>query len=65
MHYQTFEDEKMAKLHEEVVVLKISKLLKDKDEDVGQLANSDALDALEQVSTELFGPGVMIEIERA
>lgn len=55
----------MAKLHEEVVVLKISKLLKDKEEDVGQLANSDALEALEQVSAELFGPGVMIEIERA
>ena len=55
----------MAKLHEEVIVLKVSKLLKDKDEDVGLLANNDALDALEQVSTELFGPGVMIEIERA
>lgn len=55
----------MAKLHEEVIVLKISKLQKDKDEDVGLLANNEVLEALEQVSTELFGAGVLIEIERA
>jgi hypothetical protein len=54
----------MAKLHEEVVVLKISKLLKDKDE-APTLADAEVLTALEQVAAELLGGGVMIEFERA
>jgi hypothetical protein len=54
----------MAKLHEEVIVLKISKLLKDND-NAPQLADNEVLTALEQVATELLGGGVMIEFERA
>jgi hypothetical protein len=55
----------MAKLHEEVIVLKISKLLKDKDDASQILADNEVLTALEQVATELLGGGVMIEFERA
>lgn len=54
----------MAKIHEEIIVLKISKLHKDQEEDVSQLVNAEILEALEQVSAELFGEGVLIEIER-
>jgi hypothetical protein len=55
----------MAKLHEEVIVLKISKLLKDSEEAPQMLADNEILTSLEQVTAELLGSGVMIEFERA
>ena len=55
----------MAKIHEEVVVIKLSKLVKDKDGDQQLLASNDICDALQSVAEELLGSGVVVEVERA
>jgi len=56
----------MAKIYEEVVVIKLSKLVKDNDETAaGTLASADAVAALEQVAQELVGSGVVVEIDVA
>jgi hypothetical protein len=54
----------MAKIQEEVVVIKVSKLLKDTDiqEDV---LTADVLTSLEVVVTELAGAGALVEIDKA
>jgi hypothetical protein len=54
----------MAKVYEEVIVIKVSKLIKD-NADVASIANEDVIVALEQVAQELVGSGVIVEIERA
>lgn len=54
----------MAKIHEEVVVIKISRLVKD-NEEVTVVATDDTLAALEQVTQELVGNGIVVEVERA
>jgi hypothetical protein len=55
----------MAKIHEEVVVIKISKLVKDDhDATQGTLATQDTIAALEQVAQELVGEGVVVEVEK-
>lgn len=54
----------MAKVYEEVIVIKVSKLIKDND-NVAPIANEDVIVALEQVAQELVGTGVIVEIERA
>ena len=55
----------MAKIHEEVVVIKLSKLVKDKDGDEQYLASNDICEALQSVAEELLGSGVVVEVERA
>jgi hypothetical protein len=62
----------MAKIYEEVVVIKLSKLIKDKDADdvsnssTGDLiATNDICDALQAVAEELAGAGVVVEVVRA
>ena len=54
----------MATLHEEVVVVKISKLVKNGDEQT-TLLTEDVLLSLEAVVQELAGTGTMIEIQVA
>ena len=54
----------MAKIHEEVVVIKLSKLVRDNDT-VGVLADTDVVAALQSVAEELLGAGVIVEAERA
>jgi hypothetical protein len=54
----------MAKLHEEVLVIKVSKLLKD-NEDTKEIISNDTLRSLESVVEELAGAGTLVEIERA
>jgi len=54
----------MAKIHEEVVVIKLSKLIKD-GQDTGSIATQDLTDALTAVAEELAGTGVVVEVERA
>ena len=54
----------MAKIHEEIVVIKLSKLVKDTD--VGtEIATDDIVSALQSVAEELAGAGVVVETERA
>lgn len=56
----------MAKLHEEVLVIKVSKLVKDTVQGVNALIlDLDAITSLESVVQELAGPGVLVEIETA
>lgn len=55
----------MAKIYNETIAIKLSKLIKDSDQDVAEIANADIQTALEQVAQELVGDGVIVEIERA
>lgn len=58
------QDNKMAKLHEEVLVIKVSKLLKDSDT-AAEIVNNEMLGNLEAVIEELAGSGTLVEVERA
>ena len=56
----------MAKLHEEVVVIKLSKLLKDSQDASGvTILNQETIDSLEAVVQELAGAGTLVEIQVA
>jgi len=55
----------MAKIHEEVLVIKLSKLVKEGSEDASQIATKDLEDALIAVAEELAGDGVIVEVEQA
>ena len=55
----------MAKIHEEVVIIKLSKLVKEKDQGSELVATNDICDALQSVAEELLGSGVVVEVERA
>jgi hypothetical protein len=55
----------MAKIVEEIVILRVTKLLKNKEDTTDVLlANNEFLYSLEQVATELLGDGTVVEIER-
>lgn len=54
----------MAKMIEDVLVIKLSKLVKDSDSSES-IVNDDIQVALEQVAQELAGSGVLVEVERA
>jgi len=54
----------MAKIVENVVVIKLSKIVKDSESDATDIAGSDMQSALEQVAQELVGDGVVVEVER-
>ena len=55
----------MAKLHEEVVVIKVSTLLRDDVTTTPELFNKDTIDSLEAVVQELAGTGTLVEIQVA
>ena len=54
----------MAKIHEEIVVIKLSKLIRE-DAEAEPIASDDIITALQQVAEELTGTGVVVEAERA
>lgn len=54
----------MAKIQEEVIVIKLSKLIKS-DADSSSMVAADTLSALEQVVQELVGDTVIVEVEAA
>jgi hypothetical protein len=54
----------MAKIHEEVVVIKLSKLVKENDAGT-EIATADIVAALQSVAEELAGVGVIVEADRA
>lgn len=54
----------MAIIHEEVVIIKLSKLVKD-DTVTGNIVTDDIVAALEQVTQELLGAAVIVEIQLA
>ena len=56
----------MAKIHEEVIVITISKLIRDSDAaDAPDLATTDIITALASVAEELLGQGVVVEVNKA
>lgn len=54
----------MAKIVEDVVVIKFSKIVKDYDE-VSGITTVELEQALEQVAQELAGDGVVVEVVKA
>jgi hypothetical protein len=54
----------MAKIHEEIIVIKVSKLVKESDSGV-TIVTDDLVQALASVAEELAGAGVIVEAERA
>jgi hypothetical protein len=54
----------MAKIIEEIIVIKFSKIAKDSDSGTTILGEPDH-QALEQVAQELVGNNVVVEVERA
>lgn len=55
----------MAKIVEEIVVIKFSKIVKDNSEQGSDIASVEIQSALEQVAQELVGDGVVVEVEKA
>jgi hypothetical protein len=53
----------MAKLHEEVIVIKVSKLVRDNEDTTAILSNE--IESLEAVVQELAGAGTLVEIQVA
>lgn len=53
----------MAKLHEEVLTIKVSRLLRDSDLETEIISNDD-LHSLTEVVTELAGGSVLVEVVR-
>ena len=53
----------MAKILEENIVIKVSKLVKDGADE--SLVSEDVIKALESVAEELLGNGVIVEVEKA
>jgi len=54
----------MAKVHEEVIVITVSKLIKN-DETKTEIINEDITSALASVAEELLGSGVVVEVNKA
>ena len=54
----------MAKIVNEVIVIELSKLIKNNQEDPEQLINENFLENLEAVLSELVAPGVVVELVR-
>jgi len=55
----------MAKIVEDVVVIKLSKIVKDNDKDSANIVSTEVLAALEQVAQELVGDGIVVEVQKA
>jgi len=54
----------MAKIHEEIIVTKFSKLVHDtENEGSVQICNTDIIEAMTTVAQELVGTGVIVEVE--
>lgn len=52
----------MAKIQEQAVVIKFSKLIKDGD-DEKEVIDSDVISSLEAVAQELAGQGIIVEVD--
>ena len=52
----------MAKIHEEIIVIKLSKLVKN-DQTAGALVGQETVAALEAVVQELVGADIIVEVD--
>jgi hypothetical protein len=57
-------EQKMAKIQEDIVIIKFSKIIKDNNTDPDPVINNEQVYALEQVAQELVGESVIIEVLR-
>lgn len=55
----------MAKIVEDVLVIKFSKIVKNGDSDTVSTLTAEITKALEQVAQELVGDSVVVEVEKA
>jgi hypothetical protein len=55
----------MAKIVEDVIVIKFSKIVKDNDSDPVPAVTNENITTLEQVAQELVGSNVVVEVQRA
>jgi len=55
----------MAKIVEDVIAIKFSKIAKDSDQEVAGIAGHDIQQALEQVAQELVGESVIVEVVKS
>lgn len=55
----------MAKIVEDAVLIKFSKIVKDSEKDHSHIATQDVQQALEQVAQELVGDGIVVEVVKA
>ena len=55
----------MASIHEEVIVIKLSKLVKSADENTAPISDAGLVSNLETIVQELVGTGVIVEVEQA
>jgi hypothetical protein len=53
----------MANIHEEVITIKLSKLVKNSETLVPQIANSEIVTSIEQIVQELVGNDIIVETE--
>ena len=54
----------MAKIHEEIIIIKFSKLVRESD-GAEPIANADLVASLGAVAEELAGAGIVVEVESA
>lgn len=54
----------MAKIHEEIIIIKVSKLVREADAPT-TIANDELVASLAAVAEELAGAGVIVEVDRA
>ena len=54
----------MAKIQEEIIVIKVSKLLRDSDSGSAQILDQDSVNSLAAVIQELAGENVLVEIAK-
>jgi hypothetical protein len=52
----------MAKIQEQVIVIRLSKLVKDSEDQYTDLATEEVVASLEQVTQELVASGVVVEV---
>lgn len=52
----------MAKIQQQLIVIKLSKLIKDSDDINEDIANSDITSNIEAVAQELLGDNVIVEV---
>ena len=55
----------MAKIVEDIVIIKFSRIVKDNNNDHDMAVTDEHIKALEEVAQELVGGGIVIEVERA
>ena len=55
----------MAKIQEELYVIKLSKLIRSDEDDVAAIADNDFEGNLQAILQEMIGSGVIVEVEKA